>query len=770
MSQRKININYIVPLALSCTVGQLLLAGQAVAKGYDLSFKNKVENQHGIVIKDTIQDSKDYNINVTVNNPVTGEKNGLEVYIGDLRDREIGGNYNIGDYAVSIKGETEQNHQSGLAFFGLAATGADTKVTVNDFKLENEFTVKSKYNHNNTALFADYGANIAINGDLYIRSSVDHTESGEKATLANNGIYANGKDTSITVNGGKVYINTYASNFQERMDNNSGYPEGSSKSDAISAKRGGSVNINQTGNHQVNILGNIDFGDKLYDNTSQINVVLNGTNSYWHGHEVNYRDPTSGKWTGDLNAVFMNGAHWIPDGKDAEISAITLKNGGAVNLHGYNLHTNQSINETVKIHDLRGNDGIFLMDVNTSKTDGQRRNGSDFIAVVNSSTGGTHAIEALNVDKLADLKEDIWVADAANNVNFVAYDKIDITNEYVYDYKPLLRSDIREGDPNSQYGTNWYITGISTKASAGSNTAIANASINYTAATARLEIDNLNKRLGELRNNQQENGLWLRYKGGEIESQNGSYFKNQYNFWQLGYDNKEEDENSIFTRGIAAHYMKGKADFDYGSGDNKSFGGSLYAAWNRPEKQDYVDLVLKYSHHDSDFDYRNVYGYGGTGDSSTWSMSASVEYGREFTIAKTSFIEPQAQLIYTYLDDAKYTTSSGLKVDQKNIDSVIGRTGFRMGHRFDEQPNSDIYLKVDLLHEFAGDRDISVRGKDATLTVSEGGDDTWVNYGIGANIQLTQNNNSRLYVDLEKSAGGNFDTNWQVNAGFRVEW
>lgn len=37
-------------------------------------------------------------------------------------------------------------------------------------------------------------------------------------------------------------------------------------------------------------------------------------------------------------------------------------------------------------------------------------NGSSFIEVVNSSTGGTHYIEALNVDKFTNLSEDIWVS------------------------------------------------------------------------------------------------------------------------------------------------------------------------------------------------------------------------------------------------------------------------------------------------------------------------------------------------------------------------
>ncbi|CAM8350651.1 Autotransporter domain-containing protein [Citrobacter freundii] len=698
-----------------------------------------------------------------------GEGNGLEVKIGSITEAQAG-EYQIGNYNVNISGTTQQEHRAGLAFFGLSAEGQDTNVTVDNFSLKNTFLIGSKYTHNNTALYAGSGADITVNGNVYIRSEVEHSNEGKDATLANNGVYARGAGSTITANGGDVYINTYASNFKELLENNSGYPDGSSKSDAVSAKDGGVVNINQSGEHKVNLLGNIDFGDKIYANTSQMNITLNGAESFWHGHEANFLETASGKWAGDLNLTLMNNAYWIPDGKDAQVSAITLQDGGTINLHGFNLHTNQSINETVKIHDLKGNNGIFLIDVNTNKTDEQRRNGSDFIEVVKSSTGGTHAIEALNINKLSNLQEDIWVADAASNVTFAAYDKIDITNEYVYDYKPLLRSDIREGDPVSQYGTNWYITGVSTKASAGSNTAIANTGLNYAAATARLEIDSLNKRLGELRQNQQQNGLWIRYKGGEMESDNGSYFKNLYSFWQLGYDNKEEGEQSVWTRGIAAHYMRGNADFTYGTGDNKSYGGSLYAAWNRPEKQDYLDLVLKYSRHESDFNYRNVYGNMGVADSSTWSISASAEYGREFSLGESSFIEPQAQLVYTRLDEARYTTSSGLRVRQNDIDSVIGRVGLRGGYRFEERPDSDIYVKLDLLHEFAGDRDVTVWGKDASMTVREGGSDSWINYGIGTNIHLTQNNNSRLYVDLERSAGGDIDMNWQVNAGFRMEW
>lgn len=253
------------------------------------------------------------------------------------------------------------------------------------------------------------------------------------------------------------------------------------------------------------------------------------------------------------------------------------------------------------------------------------------------ATGGSHYIEALNVNKLADLKEDIWIADAANNVSFKANDKVDINNEYVYDYKPMLRSDIKDGDP-----------------------AVANASVNYMTATARIEIDSLNKRLGELRNDQQENGVWMHYKGGKVKSDEGSYFRNRYNFYQLGYDNKVEYESGILTKGFAAHYLNGKSTFDQCSGENKSYGGSIYGSWNRPEKQDYVDLVLKYSHRKSDFDYRNTFGSIGHGSTSHGAWSASAEYGREFSAENGNFIEPQGQLVYTHINNANYTTNSGL--------------------------------------------------------------------------------------------------------------
>lgn len=98
-------------------------------------------------------------------------------------------------------------HRARLAFFGLSVEGSNSKVTVENFGLINNFLIDSKFVHSNTAL------------------------------------YARGAGSTITANGDVV-------------------------------------NINQAGINKVNLLGNLDFGEKHYPNTSQMNIALNGADSY----------------------------------------------------------------------------------------------------------------------------------------------------------------------------------------------------------------------------------------------------------------------------------------------------------------------------------------------------------------------------------------------------------------------------------------------------------------------------------------------------------
>ena len=53
--------------------------------------------------------------------------------------------------------------------------------------------------------------------------------------------------------------------------------------------------------------------------------------------------------------------------------------------------------------------------------------------------------------------------------------------------------------------------------------------------TWRQENNDMNKRLGELRDSKGEHGVWARMVRGEAEYES---IKNQYNYYQIGYDEK----------------------------------------------------------------------------------------------------------------------------------------------------------------------------------------------------------------------------------------
>lgn len=73
MYHRKINPKAIIPFALSFTAAQLVCAGFASAKNYELNYIDVNGGQEGIIIQDTIADDKSYDITVNIDNPVRGE-------------------------------------------------------------------------------------------------------------------------------------------------------------------------------------------------------------------------------------------------------------------------------------------------------------------------------------------------------------------------------------------------------------------------------------------------------------------------------------------------------------------------------------------------------------------------------------------------------------------------------------------------------------------------------------------------------------------------
>lgn len=271
----------------------------------------------------------------------------------------------------------------------------------------------------------------------------------------------------------------------------------------------------------------------------------------------------------------------------------------------------------------------------------------------------------------------------------------------------------------------------------------------------RNELDDMNKRLGELRDSKGEHGVWVRMVRGENDYKS---LNSQYNTYQLGYDEKLSTDPH-WTLGAAFSYTDGDGGYDTGSFEmaHKTF--TLYGS-KLNDDGSYIDIVGKYSR--LNHDLRNTWG---DGEYDANGYSIGVEVGKRFQQGNGFWIEPQAQLTYGHVGSANYTAGD-IKVAQDGMESLIGRAGVRFGKDLD---NGNIYLRASYLYDFDGETGVTLtnaEGRERSFDQDLGGG--WCEVGIGTNINLSDA--THLYFDIEKTYGGDITTDWKWNAGIRYSF
>ena len=271
----------------------------------------------------------------------------------------------------------------------------------------------------------------------------------------------------------------------------------------------------------------------------------------------------------------------------------------------------------------------------------------------------------------------------------------------------------------------------------------------------RNELDDMNKRLGELRDSKGEHGVWIRMVRGENDYKS---LNSQYNTYQLGYDEKLSTDPH-WTLGAAFSYTDGDGGYDTGSFemDHKTF--TLYGS-KLNDDGSYIDIVGKYSR--LNHDLRNTWG---DGEYDANGYSIGVEVGKRFQQGNGFWIEPQAQLTYGHVGSANYTAGD-IKVALDGMESLIGRAGVRFGKDLD---NGNIYLRASYLYDFDGETGVTftnAEGRERSFDQDLGGG--WCEVGIGTNINLSDA--THLYFDIEKTYGGDIPTDWKWNAGIRYSF
>ena len=269
----------------------------------------------------------------------------------------------------------------------------------------------------------------------------------------------------------------------------------------------------------------------------------------------------------------------------------------------------------------------------------------------------------------------------------------------------------------------------------------------------RAQMNDMNKRLGDLRNANGEQGVWTRMVRGEAEYQS---VKAQYNQYQLGYDHKVGDQGWVL--GAAVTYSEGDSTFYKGSTDDKSTAFAIYGS-KLNDDGSFVDLIARYAHLKSDVTVTDD-----KADYSTDGYSVSAEYGKRFHDKAGFWVEPQVELTYGNMDGADYTID-GRAVHNGSMDSFIGRLGFSMGKDIKQ---GNVYARASYLYDFDGDTQTTFSKDGVSRTIKEDLGGGWWEVGVGTNINLSKA--TYVYADVEKTFGGEVDTNWQWNLGVRYSF
>lgn len=274
--------------------------------------------------------------------------------------------------------------------------------------------------------------------------------------------------------------------------------------------------------------------------------------------------------------------------------------------------------------------------------------------------------------------------------------------------------------------------------------------------TWRQENNDLNKRLGEIRDSKGDDGVWARMARGEATFKG---VKNQYNYYQMGYDKKLNDN---WILGGAFSYTDGDNTFHRGTGQTKNSSFAVYGS-NLRDDGSFIDLIAKYAHLKNEYD--TPLGIG-SGDYSTNGFSFSGEYGKRFHMDKF-WLEPQVELTWGHVDSVNYSTENGARVHQNGMDSFVGRLGFSLGKDFS---HGNVYARASYLYDFDGDVKASMTNGTVSREYREDIGGGWFEFGVGANLNL--GSDTHFYFDLERAEGGsgNVKTPWQWNVGVRYSF
>ena len=284
-----------------------------------------------------------------------------------------------------------------------------------------------------------------------------------------------------------------------------------------------------------------------------------------------------------------------------------------------------------------------------------------------------------------------------------------------------------------------------------------------TAMAWRNNTNDLQRRLGDLRLANTDQGVWAKYIGGKSKITDGADARMTYNGVQLGYDHKVSN-GWIF--GGALDYSTSSNSYAVGSGDGKIGGIALYGTKQHDDGR-YLDIIARGNRLSNNYKLYSVGGQRVNGDYHTFGTSLSAEYGKRIKKQNGFYIDPSVEFIVGRLNgvsyDANIAGGGSMHVKADGVNSAVGRLGFGIGK---ETEKSNIFAKLALAHEFSGKMNTTYSAPgNPTVKTELDLKDTWLDAEIGGSWSVRPS--TYLYGTFTKNFGATIDNTWRIDAGVR---
>jgi len=297
-------------------------------------------------------------------------------------------------------------------------------------------------------------------------------------------------------------------------------------------------------------------------------------------------------------------------------------------------------------------------------------------------------------------------------------------------------------------------------------------------------IDDLHKRLGELRHEQSLSDgtggeMFLRYIGSNMT------YKSNVGFKQFGYDfdmdysavqvggnllRLDGDKDSLrgglaYTHGNSR--LRPQAADGFSSTTFNSDSLALYLTWQR-ENGFYMDGVLSFDNHRGETDIARQ---SDVGSPKAKSWSASLESGYPYLFDNGLKLEPQAQLMYTRINMENFTDEDSTTVDYQDYSQTLGRLGVRVDRTWVDEKGRQYtpYVRANYFRGWGGEAKttIGAENTDISQTFTSGKFGQMGELGGGGTV--TFKNDLSLYaeVDYRKEINSNGARGWGYTGGVR---